>query len=133
MSMDGTNIVETFDPASAAALSVTERAQQHIRAQLLASGQSYLRLGVSESGCNGFMYTLDYTDTPTDADHAFNAGDVTIYVASEHLPMVGGTEVDLVTEGLNSSLKFKNPNAESHCGCGESFSVKPADSASPEH
>jgi len=46
-----------------------------------------------------------------------------LYVSAEDLPIVSGTEVDFVTEGLNSALKFKNPNAESHCGCGESFSV----------
>jgi hypothetical protein len=34
-----------------------------------------------------------------------------------------GTEIDLVTEGLNSVLKFRNPNAAVECGCGESFAV----------
>ena len=122
--------VGEFDPAQATAafeVSVTDRAQRHILAQMRATGQSYLRLGVTESGCNGYMYTLDYTDEPGATDKAFDAGDVTIYVAETDLPMVGGTEVDLVTEGLNSQLKFKNPNAESHCGCGESFSLRTAE------
>jgi hypothetical protein len=33
------------------------------------------------------------------------------------------TEVDMITEGLNSALVFKNPRAVSYCGCGESFAV----------
>jgi Fe-S cluster assembly iron-binding protein IscA len=37
--------------------------------------------------------------------------------------MVQGTEVDYATEGLNSTIKFNNPNAQDLCGCGESFSV----------
>ena len=41
--------------------------------------------------------------------------------------MVRGTEVDYVTEGLNSSLRFKNPNASTYCGCGESFAVASAE------
>ncbi|MGA0839541.1 MAG: HesB/IscA family protein, partial [Pseudomonadales bacterium] len=50
-------------------------------------------------------------------------GSLALYVDRRDLPLVGGTTVDLVREGLNSSLRFKNPNAESHCGCGESFSL----------
>lgn len=41
----------------------------------------------------------------------------------EALPLVRGTEIDLVVEGLNSVLKFRNPNAQVECGCGESFGV----------
>ena len=29
----------------------------------------------------------------------------------------------MVTEGLNSALVFKNPQAQSYCGCGESFAL----------
>lgn len=34
-----------------------------------------------------------------------------------------GASVDLVQEGLARRLRFDNPNAHRHCGCGESFSV----------
>jgi len=108
-------------------ITVTQKANAHIREQLSSSGHKFLRLGVKESGCNGYMYTLDYIDEPSNQDKPFNvANGVCLYVSGQDLPMVVGTEVDLVTEGLNSSLKFKNPNAQSHCGCGESFSVNAA-------
>jgi hypothetical protein len=29
----------------------------------------------------------------------------------------------MVTQGLNSALVFKNSNATSYCGCGESFAL----------
>jgi len=113
--------VSTFEPRP---ISVTAAASAHIRRQIANSGRRYLRLGVKESGCNGYMYTLDYIDQPTAADREFHVDDaLSLYVSSADLPLVSGTEVDFVTEGLNSALKFKNPNAESHCGCGESFSV----------
>ena len=109
-------------------ISVTPAAGEHIRNQINTTGHKFLRLGVKESGCNGYMYTLDYIDEPTDKDRAFDVADgLCVFVSGRDLPMVVGTEVDLVTEGLNSSLKFKNPNAESHCGCGESFSVSAPD------
>ncbi len=115
--------VATFDPNK---ISVTPAACTHIRSQIEKSGHRYLRLGVKESGCNGYMYTLDYIDGPEANDCAFDIGEgLSLYVSKEDLPLVKGTEVDFITEGLNSLLKFKNPNAESHCGCGESFSLNP--------
>ena len=112
----------TFDPTR---ISVTEPARSHIAAQIARSGRRYLRLGIKESGCNGFMYTLDYIDQPAEDDRCFKLGDLDLYVRDADLPMVLGTEIDFSVEGLNSSLKFKNPNASSYCGCGESFSIKP--------
>ena len=113
--------VASFDPKQ---ISVTDTAAAHITEQIARSGHRHLRLGVKESGCNGYMYTLDYIDAPTEDDQAYPvAPGVAVYVSENDLALVRGTEVDLVTEGLNSSLRFKNPNASAHCGCGESFSV----------
>lgn len=113
--------VSTYDPGT---ISVTEPALAHLRRQIASSGRSYLRLGVKESGCNGYMYTLDYIDAPADTDRPYQVSDgVTLYVRDEDVALVSGTEVDYVTEGLNASLRFKNPHASTYCGCGESFAV----------
>jgi iron-sulfur cluster assembly accessory protein len=113
--------VSNFDPQS---IIVTDAARRHLESQIDRSGRSYLRLGVKESGCNGYMYTLDFIDEPAADDAVYRVGErVTVYVSQDDLPLVRGTEVDYVTEGLNSSLRFKNPNAATYCGCGESFAV----------
>lgn len=119
---------ETFDPSELSNLriSLTPDAERHIAHQIEQTGMRHIRLGVRESGCNGFMYTLDYIDTPAADDRpsrASTAGDWELYVRQTDLAFVAGTEIALEVAGLNSSLKFRNPNAESHCGCGESFSV----------
>jgi iron-sulfur cluster assembly accessory protein len=122
--------VERFDPKTmgAASVEVTEAARVHLEAQVAKSGQSAVRLGVKESGCNGYMYELNYLDVPTDEDLPVpTGGNLKLYVRRSDLPLVGGTRVDFVREGLNASLKFKNPNAESHCGCGESFALQAAE------
>ncbi len=113
--------VSSFDPK---AIRVTTPALAHLHRQVEQSGRPFLRLGVKESGCNGYMYTLDYIDAPGDTDRAYRVGDsLTLYVREEDAGLVEGTEVDYVTEGLNASLKFKNPHASTYCGCGESFAV----------
>jgi len=114
------------------AISITESASQHIRKQLQQTQARYLRLGVKESGCNGYMYMLDFLEEPASDDECYDFGDdVRICVRAADMQMVTGTEVDMITEGLNSALVFKNPRAVSYCGCGESFAVDgaPADTA----
>lgn len=110
--------------ANIANISISASANTHIRKQLELTQAKFLRLGVKESGCNGFMYMLDFLDAPAADDTCITfANDVAVCVSEADLEMVSGTEVDMITEGLNSALVFKNPNATSYCGCGESFAV----------
>ena len=46
-----------------------------------------------------------------------------LLVDAKSLPMVDGTQLDWVREGLNEGFKFNNPNERDRCGCGESFRV----------
>ena len=108
-------------------INVTASARAHIRAQVKQQNAKFLRLGVKESGCNGYMYTLDFLNeaAPDDIQVPVDSG-TTICIRREDLNLVDGTEMDLVTEGLNSSLVFKNSRAQSYCGCGESFAMNDA-------
>jgi len=111
-------------------ITITPTASRHIRQQLAQTQAHYLRLGVKESGCNGYMYLLDYLESPAADDECYDFGEgVRICVSRKDMSLVSGTEVDMITEGLNSALVFKNPHATSYCGCGESFAVGPATSA----
>ena len=48
---------------------------------------------------------------------------IRLAVGADALNVLRGTEIDFVTEGVNSVIKFNNPNVVAECGCGESFSV----------
>ena len=109
-------------------ITVSPTACDHIRKQVELTGSRFLRLGVKESGCNGYMYTLDFLeDTLSDDIQVEVADGVNICIHQEDVALVTGTEIDMVTQGLNSALVFKNSNAQSYCGCGESFALSDQD------
>ena len=113
-------------------ISVSQRAHAHIRTQVEQTRSNFLRLGVKESGCNGFMYTLEFLESADADDHLLQVSeDVTVCVKDQDLALVNGTEIDMVTQGLNSALIFKNSNATSYCGCGESFALVDDDGPAP--
>lgn len=102
----------------------TPEALAHVRQQLHSTRSQFLRLGVKESGCNGYMYMLDFLDAPEQDDLCLEFDEnVRVCVRDADLDLVSGTEVDMLRQGLNSALVFKNPKATSYCGCGESFAV----------
>ncbi len=62
-------------------------------------------------------------DHITDDDVLVEDRGIKIVVNNEHAPLLEGTEIDFVREGLSNSFRFRNPNASGECGCGESFNI----------
>ncbi|MSQ51560.1 MAG: iron-sulfur cluster assembly accessory protein [Betaproteobacteria bacterium] len=107
-------------------IAVTENAAKQIRAQLAKRGKGVgLRVGVKKVGCSGLAYTFDYADDLRAGDSTFEAHEATLVVDAEVLAILDGSRLDFVREDFKQVFKFDNPNVESTCGCGESFSVKP--------
>ncbi len=104
-------------------ITLTETARARVRHYLDKEGGDALRLGVRRTGCSGWAYTVDIAGTADADDVVFEDEGVRIVVARESLPLLDGMEVDYVTEGLNHTFRFENPNATDACGCGESFTV----------
>ena len=106
------------------AISLTEPAAEHVRAQLAERGRGAgIRLGVRNSGCSGLAYVLEFADEQQPDDEIIEAHGVKLFVDAKSLVYLQGTELDLVREGLNVGLKFNNPNVKAECGCGESFNI----------
>ncbi len=120
---------QTFTPE--VGIKATARAVQHIRKQLERHPDAAgFRVGLKTSGCSGYMYVVDIVDTPSEQDKRFQvADDISIYVDNKSFPLLNGTEVDFVTQGLNSIFQFNNPNAASACGCGESIAINQPEEA----
>lgn len=108
------------------AMTATEAAVRHLREQSRQADGAAVYLKLKESGCTGYMYVLELVDSPpTDVVSLELDDGVTLYIDSKSLPMLQGTQIDYVRNGVNSELQFNNPNAQEYCGCGESFSLSP--------
>ena len=105
-------------------ITLTESAARQINTYTTERGEGIgLRLGVKRTGCSGFAYVVDVADHITNDDVLVENRGIKIVVNSEHVPLLEGTEIDFVRQGLSNSFRFRNPNASGECGCGESFSV----------
>jgi iron-sulfur cluster assembly protein len=106
------------------AISLTPSAADRVRKHIAARGHGFgLRLGVRKTGCSGFAYVVNFADDVAQSDVVFEHHGVKVFVDRESLPLIDGTEVDFVKQGLNEAFRFRNPNVKGECGCGESFSV----------
>ncbi|MFO1388813.1 iron-sulfur cluster assembly accessory protein [Cellvibrio sp.] len=116
--------VETFNPQLDSVF-VTDAAAAHFRRELAKNADAKaVRLSVKQSGCTGWMYVVDLVPEGKVEDLRITLGDgAELLVDPAALPVVSGTEIDYVTEGVNRQLKFNNPRVKDYCGCGESFSV----------
>jgi iron-sulfur cluster assembly protein len=108
----------------AMAISLTESAANRVKTFLVSRGHGIgLRLGVRKTGCSGFAYVINYADEATPGDVLFEDRGVKVFVDPGSIPLLDGTVVDFVKQGLNEAFRFRNPNVKGECGCGESFSV----------
>ena len=87
------------------------------------SKPAILRLAVDGGGCAGFTYKFELADTAESDDSVAETDGVKLVVDPVSLELVKGSAVDFVEELGGASFKVINPNAQSGCGCGSSFSV----------
>jgi iron-sulfur cluster assembly accessory protein len=104
-------------------ISITEEANKHLSHIVKVQEVNGIELGVKGGGCAGFTYEWDLVkDIPEKYDIVplLNGN---LYVRPEAMMFLMNVTIDYTT-GINGSyIVFKNPNATSQCGCGESFGV----------
>ncbi|HZH42658.1 MAG TPA: iron-sulfur cluster assembly accessory protein [Lysobacter sp.] len=83
-----------------------------------------LRFGVQRAGCSGWQHFADLAREQRADDTVFEQGGVRIFVDAVSLPLVDGTLIDFVKQGLGEQFVFRNPNIAAECGCGESFTTE---------
>jgi iron-sulfur cluster insertion protein len=82
-----------------------------------------LRLAVDGGGCAGFTYKFELAEQPEADDATVETDGVKLVVDPMSLELVKGSAVDFVEDLGGAAFRVTNPNAQSGCGCGSSFSV----------
>lgn len=85
-----------------------------------------VRVGVTNGGCAGMSYTMDYADKAAPYDEVIEDKGVKIFIDPKAIMFLLGTEMDFVSDKFAARFVFNNPNQTAACGCGESVSITPA-------
>jgi len=110
---------------SASPVSLSSNAAKRIASLRAQQGDAGLmfRVAVSGGGCSGFQYEFSFQSSANDDDQIIERDGVKMLVDSTSLLYLAGSEVDYVEDLVGASFQVKNPNAQSQCGCGTSFSI----------
>ncbi|MCW8834845.1 MAG: iron-sulfur cluster assembly accessory protein [Rhodospirillales bacterium] len=106
-------------------IAITDAAAERVKVLLDKRGKpsAGIRIGVSTKGCSGMSYTLEYADEKNEHDEVLEEKGVRIFIDPKAAMFIFGTEVDFVTDKMQSGFVFRNPNEKGRCGCGESFHI----------
>jgi iron-sulfur cluster insertion protein len=82
-----------------------------------------LRVFISGGGCSGFQYGFTFDEEVGEGDTIVENEGVKLLVDPMSFQYLSGAEIDY-SEGMEGAqFVIRNPNAQTTCGCGSSFSV----------
>ncbi len=82
-----------------------------------------LRVFVQGGGCSGMQYGFTFDEDQGDDDFVVEKDGVILLVDSMSMQYLNEAVVDYKDDIMGSNFTIKNPNAQTTCGCGSSFSV----------
>jgi iron-sulfur cluster insertion protein len=83
-----------------------------------------LRTFVQGGGCSGFQYGFTFDEEKNEDDFEFELKDNwKLLIDAMSMQYLTGAEIDYKDDIMGSQFVIKNPNAQTSCGCGSSFSV----------
>ena len=106
-------------------IEITESAMAKI-ADILAEENNpkvKLRTFVQGGGCSGFSYGFTLDEEQNEDDFVIEKDGVVVLVDSMSMQYLQGATINYKEELMGSSFVINNPNAQTTCGCGSSFSV----------
>lgn len=103
----------------------TDAAARKVQELVLEEGNPDLKLRVyiSGGGCSGFQYGFSFDEEQAEDDIAVRNEGVTLLVDPMSFQYLMGAEVDYAESLAGAQFVIRNPNANTTCGCGSSFSI----------
>ena len=106
-------------------ITITESAKTKIQDLLLEEGNPdlFLRTFVQGGGCSGMSYGFTFDEIMNEDDFEVPVENFKVLVDAMSMQYLQGATVDYKEDIQGSQFVITNPNAQSTCGCGSSFSV----------
>jgi len=82
-----------------------------------------LRVFVQGGGCSGMSYGFTFEEVKNEDDFDFAYEDVKLVVDSMSMQYLQGASIDYKEDLSGSQFVINNPQAQTTCGCGSSFSI----------
>ena len=123
-----TEIAELTAPESESAeapLLFTDAAARKVSELIEGEGNPklMLRVFVQGGGCSGLQYGFEFDEEMQDGDTCVENQGVKLLIDPMSYQYLGGAEIDF-RDGLDGAqFVIRNPNAQTTCGCGSSFSA----------
>ena len=106
-------------------LTITESAKTKILDLLAEEGNPdlALRTFVQGGGCSGMSYGFTFDEIINEDDFEVPLEKFKVLVDAMSMQYLQGASIDYKEDIQGSQFVISNPNAQSTCGCGSSFSV----------
>jgi iron-sulfur cluster insertion protein len=107
-------------------IDITETAKQKVIDLLIDENDPNLKLRtfVQGGGCSGFQYGFTFDDTQNEDDFEIMLDDkYKVLIDAMSMNYMRGAVIDYTDDVMGSQFSIKNPNAQTTCGCGSSFSA----------
>ena len=82
-----------------------------------------LRIFVQGGGCSGMSYGFTFDEIANEDDFDLNINGVHLLVDSMSSQYLQGAKINYNEDLMGSQFAIENPNAQTTCGCGSSFSI----------
>ena len=82
-----------------------------------------LRVFISGGGCSGFQYGFTFDQKESEGDTIVENQGVKLLIDPMSIQYLMGAEIDYSENLEGAQFIIRNPNAQTTCGCGSSFSV----------
>ena len=82
-----------------------------------------LRMFVSGGGCSGMQYGFTFEEEVNEDDFNLEFEGIHLLIDAMSSQYLQGAEVDYTESLQGSQFSIKNPQAQTTCGCGRSFSA----------
>jgi iron-sulfur cluster insertion protein len=106
-------------------IDITDSAKEKITDILLEENNPsvFLRTFVQGGGCSGFSYGFTLDEVKNEDDFEVPLSNFKVVIDAMSMQYLQGATIDYKEELMGSSFVIQNPNAQSTCGCGSSFSL----------